>query len=97
MSRTLDLVRENVKAGRIRVSEHGMAELSDDGIDLLQVIDGLAGARVIEDYPDYHKGPSVLCLQHDADDRPIHVLTRLDPNFKRQCGLRLVKQLPGLP
>lgn len=74
MSRTLDLVRENVKAGRIRVSEHCMAELSDDDIDLKQVIDGLASARAIEDYPDYHKGPSVLCIQYDADNRAIHVL-----------------------
>lgn len=74
MSETLGKVRENAEAGRVRVSQHGAQELTDDNIDFEDVIEGVATAVTIEDYPDYHKGPSVLCLQQDAAGNPIHVL-----------------------
>jgi Domain of unknown function (DUF4258) len=60
-----------------------MQELSDDSIDLDDVVAGLANAHVVEDYPDYSKGPCVLCLQSDGLGKPIHVLwglAALNPN-----------------
>jgi hypothetical protein len=74
VSKTLDIVRARVEAGKVRVSEHGRQELSDDNIGLLPLIAGLAHAIVVEDYPDYVKGPCVLCLQRDEMGGPIHVL-----------------------
>ncbi len=74
VSKTFDIVRAHVEAGKVRVSEHGRQELSDDNISLLSLIAGLADAIVVEDYPDYVKGPCVLCLQRDEKGEPVQVL-----------------------
>jgi len=71
---TLGRIRQLVAIGRSRVSDHGFRELREDGIKLGKVLAGLADATVVEDYPDYHKGPSVLVRQFDGKDRPLHVL-----------------------
>ena len=74
MSATLDRIRSLVAAGDVRISEHGYDELSADGLTARQVIAGIEDAKVIEDYPDYPKGASVLVLQHDAAGHVIHVV-----------------------
>lgn len=53
---------------------HGYDELAADSISTRDVVNGVSDAVVIEDYPEYGKGPAVLVLQHDSNDSPIHVL-----------------------
>lgn len=74
MSKTLERVRALVARGDVRVSLHGYEELAADGIRVRDVIDGLNTAVVVEDYPDYSKGPCVLALEHDRSNQPIHVV-----------------------
>ena len=38
------------------------------------VVGGLGTAVVVEDYPDYPRGPCVLLLESDGDGQPIHVV-----------------------
>ena len=56
------------------ISRHGYYEMVADGILVEEVIDGLKGAKMIEDYPNYPKGSSVLVLQKDGRGEPIHVV-----------------------
>jgi hypothetical protein len=74
LSQTLERVRTIVARGEVRVSDHGYDELAADGLVVRDVVDGLAGAALVEDYPDYPKGPCVLVLEQDRNGEPIHVV-----------------------
>lgn len=74
LSATLDSVRRLIQEGTVRISEHGYDELAAEDIFARDVIDGVGKAVVVEDYPEYPKGPCVLVLQKDRQNKPIHVL-----------------------
>lgn len=74
MSETLERIQALVSRREVRVSEHGYDELASDGILVREVLAGLARAQVLEDYPEYPKGPCVLLLQRDEAGEPIHVV-----------------------
>ena len=73
MSKTLKTIRELVSRREVYVSDHGYDELANDGIFIQDVLAGVVGAIVVEDYPDYYKGPSVLVLQRD-EQGAVHVV-----------------------
>jgi len=71
---TFDKVRALVQRGEVRVSDHGYDEMVDENIMARDVLAGVFDGVVVEDYPMYAKGPSVLVLQKDPDQHPIHVV-----------------------
>ena len=58
----------------IKISEHGYDELAAEGITVREVVDGSPGGIVLEEYPDYSKGPCVLTMLKDRDGDPIHAV-----------------------
>ena len=58
----------------VQISVHGYEELAADEIRVRDVVEGLAKAILIEDYPDYPRGPCCLVLQRDGAGQPIHVV-----------------------
>lgn len=80
MSQTLQRVVELASRREVFVSEHGYDELSNDRITVRDVVSGIKTAIVIEDYPDYHKGPAVLVLQRDTQGEPIHIVWGIAKN-----------------
>lgn len=74
MGDTLAKVQLLVAAGEALMSQHAHDRLADHGITTLDIERGVAAAVEVEDYPDYHKGPSVLALQYDLNGQPIHVV-----------------------
>lgn len=74
MSETLERVQQLVAQGLVRLSDHGFERLLKHDIEYEDVLMGVTTAVVVEDYPEYVHGPSVLTLQYDSAARPLHVL-----------------------
>ena len=63
-----------ITAGNVRISEHGYDALADDGLIIDELLQGVCGAIVVEEYPLYPKGPTVLVLLRCADGQPVHAV-----------------------
>ena len=69
-----DKVRRLVSEQKVRISEHGYDELADDGLTAREVVGGAEESVLIEEYPDFAKGPCALFLQQDFNGKPVHVV-----------------------
>jgi hypothetical protein len=74
MSNILNLIIRLVERKDVRISDHGYDELAEDDIFVRDLLIGIKKALVVEDYPDYKKGPCILVLQKDCDSNPVHVV-----------------------
>lgn len=87
MSDTLATLKRLVASGDARVSEHGYEELSDDGLTAREIVKGIGKAILLEDYPAYPKGASVLVLQSDTNGQPVHVVWGIPKGHERPAVL----------
>ena len=74
MSETLNRIKQLVAIRDIRISEHGYDELANDKLTAKVIVEGVKDAILVEDYPQYPKGPCVLVLQYDRSGSPVHVV-----------------------
>lgn len=87
MSETLVRIKDLVAVDDVRVSDHGYDELAVDGILVRDILKGVAAAVVVEDYPAFGKGPTVLVLQLDGEGGPVHVVWGIPKGHNRPAVL----------
>jgi hypothetical protein len=71
---TLARIKALAASGQTLLSQHAYMRMAKGGISAAEIEAGVADGVEVEEYPDYHKGPSVLVLQEDAIGQPVHVL-----------------------
>ena len=93
MSSTFDQIRELVRQGSVRISEHGYDELAADDILAREAVDGLSTAILVEDYPNYAKGACVLVRETASNGRYIHVVWGI-PRGKTEPAVLITAYCP---
>ncbi|MBN2316214.1 MAG: DUF4258 domain-containing protein [Sedimentisphaerales bacterium] len=74
MSETFERIRRLIQEGNVKISDHGYDEIAADSLYVKDILASLANALVVEDYPDYPKGPCVLVVQKNRTGEFVHVV-----------------------
>ena len=74
MNEIFKAILELIERKEIVISNHGYDELADDRIFVHDILAGIKEAIVVENYPEYPKGPCVLLLQKDSNGNSLHVV-----------------------
>lgn len=86
-SETFIVIQRLIKENDILISSHGYDELAEDNIMVREVIASINTAYVLEDYPEFGKGPCVLLLQQDRLKKPIHTVWGIPKDKDRPAVL----------
>jgi hypothetical protein len=81
-SQTLATVKRLVASGDVRISEHGYDELRSDSLSVREIVSGIDNAVLVEDYPEFPRGASVLVHQTDKNGEAVRVVWGIPKGHK---------------
>ena len=61
--------------------------MAEDALTARELLAGVANAAIVEEYPDYPKGPCVLLLQRDSSGKPVHVVWGIPKGYDKPVVL----------
>jgi hypothetical protein len=93
-NQTLIAIKKLIALKNILISSHGYDELAEDGLFVSDVINSISEAIVVEDYPNAYKGPSVLLLQKDRNDNPVHTVWGI-PKGQSEPAVLITAYIPS--
>jgi hypothetical protein len=76
-----------INAGDVLISEHGYDELAEEGLTVREILDGVMDGTIVEEYPNYPKGPCILLLQRGRLGNPIHVVWDIPKGYDKPVVL----------
>jgi len=74
VERIFEHILQLIDKGQVNISDHGYDELAADNLFVREIIESVKRDKIIEEYPDFHKGPCILILQEDRNGSPVHVV-----------------------
>ena len=86
-SKIFTLILELIQKNEVLISSHGYDELANDKIFVRDVLAFIDSAVVLEEYPEFGKGPCVLLLQKDRAYNPIHTVWGIPKGKERPAVL----------
>lgn len=70
----VDRIRDLVRAGAVRASDHAYGRLQQKDISYRALVASLGSAEALERYPEYRHGPCFLARHLLADGRIAHAV-----------------------
>ena len=86
MSGTLARIRTLVVDGDFRISDHAYIQIQARELIVAQLVESISDAEIVEDYPDFHKGPAVLVLSN-IEGRSLHMVWGIPKDYARPAWL----------
>jgi hypothetical protein len=65
---------EQIRAGQVRFTIHAHQEMAAENFALDDVLEGLTGGQLLENYPEHKRGACALFGGLALDERPIHIV-----------------------
>jgi len=65
---------EQIRAGQVRFTIHAHQEMAAENFALDDVLNGLTGGQLLENYPEHKRGACALFGGVALDERPIHIV-----------------------
>ncbi|MEW5766194.1 MAG: DUF4258 domain-containing protein [bacterium] len=74
MKTILEQIRAQAIEENIRITQHAQQEMAEENITLDEILQVIATAQILENYPEHKGGPCCLLNGVTVHGRPVHIV-----------------------